>query len=225
MDQALNEPVPNDELEFEDEGSLSHHDLAKLIQQARDGDGEALGQLVNDCQAYLLFIANQDLDIDLRSKLGASDIVQQSVMVAQQKFGQFEGSTRQELLAWLRGILFNDLRETRRHYKKSHKRKISREANKKHELQGLPLVQDSICTPGTQASIKEESRRLHVALRQLSSEQQQVLRLRNWQHQSFSEIGIQIGKTAEASRKIWSRAVLELERVLIEQGQINRHDK
>ncbi len=221
----MNEHAGNDEPERDVQGSLSHRDLAILIQQARSGDGEAIGQLVNDCQAYLLFIANQDLDIDLRSKLGASDIVQQSVIVAQKKFGQFEGSTRQELLAWLRGILVNDLRETRRHYKKSHKRLISRETSQEAELRGLPSLQDSEYTPGTQASIKEESQRLHIAIRHLSDEQQQVLRLRNWQQQSFTEIGIQIGKTAEASRKIWSRAVLELERVLIELGQINRHDK
>jgi hypothetical protein len=54
-------------------GRTSH-----LIRQARGGSAEALGRLLERSRAYLLLIANKGLDADLRSKGGASDLVQQT---------------------------------------------------------------------------------------------------------------------------------------------------
>ena len=185
-----------------------------LIDRARDGEHAALNELFENCQDYLLFIANHQLDQDLHAKIGASDVVQETMMVAHNKFGNFEGSTRKELLGWLRGILVNDLRTTHRHYKQVDKRQVEREDNQNNST-NLPNAAGSIYTPGTQASIAEESTRLNAAISELSEEYQLVLKLRNWQQLQFSEIGEEIGKTAEAARKIWTRAVLELEKKLI----------
>ena len=44
-------------------------DFAKLLAEARAGGGEALGQLWMSCRNYLLLVANQDLDADLRAEL------------------------------------------------------------------------------------------------------------------------------------------------------------
>ena len=198
-------------------GSNAHSAIQDLIDRGRGGDSAALSELFQHCQDYLLFIANHQLDSDLKSKLGASDIVQQTLMVAHRKFQQFQGSTREDLLAWLRGILANDLRQTRRHYKKVDKRQIERE-DKANAATGFPETADSIYTPGTQASIAEESKRLNAAIAGMSQQYQAVLRMRNWQQLSFAEIGATIGKSADAARKIWTRAVIELE------SRLNRLD-
>ena len=53
---------------------------------------------------YLLRIAEQELDPDLRAKGGASDLVQLTFLEAQRDFARFHGDTAAELRAWLRRL-------------------------------------------------------------------------------------------------------------------------
>ena len=73
-----------------------------LIAQARAGSAEALGQLLVTYQRYLLLVAERELDPDLRAKGSASDLVQETFLEAQRDFARFQGSSRDELRAWLR---------------------------------------------------------------------------------------------------------------------------
>ena len=68
-------------------------------------DPEAL----EDYREYLRFLARLHVPPRLQSKVGASDIVQQTLLQATQKFGQFRGRDATELAAWLRRILSNVL--------------------------------------------------------------------------------------------------------------------
>ena len=60
-----------------------------------------LGTAFESYRDYLLAIANQKIDPALRTKGGASDIVQETFLEAQRDIGQFTGSTGAELKAWL----------------------------------------------------------------------------------------------------------------------------
>src|SRR5262249_2490579 len=64
---------------------------------------------------------------DLTAKGGASDLVQETFLGAFRDFDEFHGHSRSELLAWLRTILRNHLAVTRRRYRDTLKRKVSRE--------------------------------------------------------------------------------------------------
>jgi RNA polymerase sigma-70 factor (ECF subfamily) len=186
----------------------------ELLQKARSGDQSALGELVQGCREYLLLVANQDLDDRLRSKLGASDVVQETLFTAQDAFDQFEGTSREEMLAWLRAILKNDLLTAHRHYrtKKRHAGKESPIGSKELGFQDLGF------TPSSQAAAEEESRIVRAAMRRLTDEYRMVLELRNWQEMSFSEIGQSMNRSEDAARKLWSRAVLSLKKTLGEIG-------
>src|SRR6185437_10192427 len=94
---------------------------------ARNGSPDALAWLLENCRPYLLLIANEELDTDLRPKLGASDLVQQSIIEAQRDFAGFRGVTHGELLAWLRRILHHNLADARRHYREADRRRLDRE--------------------------------------------------------------------------------------------------
>jgi len=192
-------------------------DFAKLILAAKGGSRQAIGELMNGCRDYLLLVANEDLDQGLRTKLGASDVVQDVLLSAQNAIGEFRGQSREEFIGWLRGILVNDLLETRRKYRGTAKRQIDREVSLSGEdFRGI--APDAITaqhpTPGTQAIANEETAALQRALEQLSHEHRQVLQLRNWQQLSFSDVGTEIGLSANAARKLWTRAVLALQREL-----------
>src|SRR5436305_5046457 len=102
-------------------------DVDAWLAAARGGSEEALGQALQACRFYLLLIAERELDPGVRAKGGASDLVQQTFLEAQQDFGRFGGTSGQELRVWLRRLLLNNLANFERHYRQTAKRQSDRE--------------------------------------------------------------------------------------------------
>ncbi len=195
--------------------------FAALLGAARAGSAEASGRLIDRFRPYLLLIANQDLGVATQAKVGASDLVQDAMLSAQRAIGEFRGETAQELRGWLRRILLNDILQTQRKFSGTAKRQIGREIPLDHNDSQRGTTADPAClelTPSDQVIAEEEAETLRRAMDQLPAEYQQVLRLRNWQDLSFVEIGRQMNRSPEAARKLWSRAVMQL------QGMLNRHE-
>ena len=65
---------------------------------------------------YLLLLAGKQLDGRLRRRVGASDVVQQTLLEAHQNRGQFRGRTAGELAGWLRQILVRNLLDDRKEH-------------------------------------------------------------------------------------------------------------
>src|SRR6516225_6277984 len=78
----------------------AREDLAGQIQAARQGSQEALAWLLEECRPYLLLIANDELDSGLRPKVGASDLVQDSVLEARQDFPRFRKASPAQQGDW-----------------------------------------------------------------------------------------------------------------------------
>jgi RNA polymerase sigma-70 factor (ECF subfamily) len=186
------------------------------LQPARSGSSEALGRVLESCRQYLLLIANQELDADLRAKLGPSDLVQESLLKAQRNFGQFHGTTEADILAWVRRILLNNLANVREHYRETHKRAVEREV----PLSGVPggpghdnLVSEEP-SPSQQVAARERSEALERALAQLPEHYREALRLRHQENCTFVEMGRRTGRSAESARKVWARAVEQLKQLM-----------
>lgn len=188
-----------------------------LLRAAQAGSREAAGQLTEKFRPYLLLIANQDLGAEMRGKVGASDVVQDAMLSAQRSIEGFRGSCPDELKGWLRGILLNDIKETHRRYKGTEKRQVSREIAMQRSVDDVNPSHDPACTQMTPAAwvmAQEEAETLRHAMSQLPPEHQQVLELRNWQDMSFADIGNRLNRSPEAARKLWSRAVVHLQKIL-----------
>src|SRR5260370_39201342 len=80
-------------------------DPERLLGLARAGNGPALGLLLDQYRNYLAMWARLQIGRRLQGKVDASDLVQETFLEAHRDFGQFRGSTEQELAAWLRRIL------------------------------------------------------------------------------------------------------------------------
>ncbi|MBW3600464.1 MAG: RNA polymerase factor sigma-70, partial [Planctomycetes bacterium] len=76
--------------------------LSQSLREARAGSHDAVGGALEACRAYLLLIANRELPAEVRQKMGASDVVQETFIEAQRDLRQFLGQSEEELLAWLR---------------------------------------------------------------------------------------------------------------------------
>lgn len=187
----------------------------QLLQAARDGDESAINRLIEDCRHYLLMIANREMESGLGQKAGASDLVQDCMVSALRCLGGFEGDSREEWLGWLRGILLNDVKQTRRHYR-TQGRDLEREraidggdsTNKRQEIEA------GAQTPSSAAIATEEGQRLWDAMAALSEEDRQIIQLRNWDDLPFPEIAERMGRSHDAVRKLWSRAIVRLQKAM-----------
>lgn len=184
--------------------------FSKQLKAARAGSRTELGQLLQANRAYLLKIANDQLPEDLRAKGGASDLVQQSFLRAQHGFNGFHGHLEDELRAWLRQILLNNLANFRRHYRDAGKRQVGRERSLTVDdsRQGeAPDLRDDAPSPSSIIGRQQDAELLAAAMRRLPPDYGQVLILRYWQRLSFGEIGRLMDRSPNAVRKLWIRAI------------------
>jgi RNA polymerase sigma-70 factor (ECF subfamily) len=169
------------------------------------------------CRDYLLLVANQELDPRLQAKGGASDLVQQTFLEAQRDFARFSGESEAELLAWLRRLLLNNLADFRRNYRDTGKRQAEREVSLEEgsaaSTPGGGLATD-LPSPSGQAMAHEQDEALDRAIARLPEDYRQVLLWRYREERSFEEIGDLLGRTPNAARKLWLRAVERLRREL-----------
>jgi RNA polymerase sigma-70 factor (ECF subfamily) len=190
--------------------------VTQWIEAARHGSPDALGQMLEYCRPYLLAVANNQLPPDLQAKAGASDLVQETFVEAHRHFAAFRGRSEEELLSWLRQILLHNLADFRRSYRAAEKRQVQREvsldAPREHERLG-GLV-DKGSSPSKRAQTRERDAALERALEQLPESYRQVIQLRSLDRCSFAVIGQRLSCSAGAARKLWTRAVEKLQRIL-----------
>ena len=184
-----------------------------LMAKARGGDAIAAGLLVENYRKYLLLIANKDFDKNLQAKIGASDIVQESMMQAQNKIHQFKGKTENEWRGWLRAILNNDLTNCRRKYS-TKKRNTHQEVNIQDQSEVARGLADDHLTPSSEAVKIEKAKILAAAIAKLDSNYKDVIQLRNFEQKSFEEIGPLMNRSPDAARKLWARAIELLQQIL-----------
>lgn len=193
-----------------DDGITSRRQIEVWLREARAGSTSALGCALQSCRKYLLAIANREIDDVLRSKAGASDLVQDTFTEAQQGFGRFRGATEEEFCAWLNAILDHRLANHARRYRGAKKREAGRELSFEVVEAVLANLRDPSATPGTRAIADDDSRRLREAMANLPAESCAVIVARTWERKSFAEVGLELGCSADAARMRWTRAVREL---------------
>ena len=192
-------------------------DASQFLPAARAGSREALGEALEICRGYLLRVANQGLDADLRAKGGASDLVQETFLEAQRDFRGFQGSSEQELLAWLRQLLLHNVANFSRRYRGTEKRRVGREV----EWDGARLAAGGnaelaadMPSPSSEAIAHEQAEKIQRVLERLPADYCRVILLRNQERRPFEEIGQMMGRSAEAARRLWSRAIERLQQEL-----------
>src|SRR5262249_25086544 len=147
---------------------------------------------------------------------GASDLVQETFLEAQQDFGRFRGDSEDELLAWLRALLRNRMANFTRHYRQTQRRGVSREVALDADPSREPgggLAGDEP-TPSANVAADELALAVERILAGFPEDYRRVIMLRYQQQHSFEEIGRLMGRSPDAARMLWWRAVERLEQEL-----------
>jgi RNA polymerase sigma-70 factor (ECF subfamily) len=194
-------------------------DPEPLLSAARSGCSDALGRLLERNRRYLDLLARLEIDRRLQGKLDASDVVQETFLEAYRDFAQFRGITESELLGWLRQVLVSNLANQARRYLGTRGRDVRLERDLAVEVdESSRLLDRGLVAPGStpsqQAARREQSVRLADALGQLAADYREVIILRHLEGRNFPEVAERMGRSADAVKKLWARALARLRGLL-----------
>lgn len=185
------------------------------IEDARGGSRQVQGLLFEACRPFLLAVAREELTPGLASKVEPADLVQETFLKAHQSFATFQGRTEADLVAWLRRILLNHLTDVARQFQEAEKRRLTREMPLDEAFPGRrEPASGRTETPSSQALAREVREALEKALQHLPEHYRQVVQWRNWDRLPFEEIGRRLGRSPDACRKLWLRALEQLQQFL-----------
>jgi RNA polymerase sigma-70 factor (ECF subfamily) len=182
------------------------------VQQAQAGCSAAIGSLLEAARSYLLLQAEHELPLALRAKVGPSDIVQETAIDAHRDFLRFRGTTQEELYAWLRTILQNNVMDAVRRFEVAQKRAARREESISVvvDRRGVSVLPAGNNPPDHSAIRREDANLLAGVLSRMPDDYQTILQLRYWEGLTFPQIAERIGRSDEAARKLWYRALARL---------------
>jgi RNA polymerase sigma-70 factor (ECF subfamily) len=170
---------------------------------------------------YLRLLARAKLGTRVRRHFDASDIVQQTLLEAQQNLHAFRGNSEAELAAWLRKALANNLADALRGLARA-KRDVTRERSLDAELEASSQRLNAWfaaeqLTPSQGAARKERGVRLAAALAQLPEAQREALTLRHLDGHSLAEIACRLNRTPAGVVGLLQRGLKAL-RGLLQEG-------
>jgi len=174
--------------------------------------GSVCRDILEVFRPYLLYIANSDLDSQLKSKVAASDLVQESLLEAHQGFHGFRGRSYTELKSWLRTILHHNMANETRTFQQTQKRMLNREVSLEHGDGSSPHISlvDKRPSADSQASQNEEIQHLQQSLKLLPTDLRQLIVWHNLDSETFSEIAMRLNQSEKSVQKKWTRAIREL---------------
>ena len=173
------------------------------LESAKQGDREALGWLLQYYWQPLWDQATSGMGAELKSVHSESDMVQETLIDAQNSLCDFRGQTPKELRAWLQTILANNIRDAWR----------STNADKRQPPAGVQSYDEifNLVSPDSTASAafmkNEDEATIEEVLSQLPEHYRVVLRLRHWDSMTFEAIGKSMNKSTDAVRQLWYRSV------------------
>ena len=143
------------------------------------------------CRKYLLLVANREMGDDLKSKEGASDLVQETMLEAYRELGRFTGRTEKEMRGWLRRLLLHQVAHAVRRYRHVGKRPGRSRGFPRLGTFSRTLVNALALdrtSPGGQAVRREEEAALLAALDRLPERMRFAVIWRHHEACSFDEL-------------------------------------
>jgi RNA polymerase sigma-70 factor (ECF subfamily) len=196
--------------------SAASEGLPDLARRASDA---ALGRRLEAHRDYLTTLARVQIGRRLQGKVDPTDVVQETFLHAVRDAAQFRGSSDQELAGWLRQILAARLADQVRRYCGTQGRDVRLEQALQVELDQSSQLLDRglvapLSSPSQQAVRHEQATWLAGALERLPEDYREVLVLHHLEACAFPEVARRMGRSVEAVKKLWARALARLKQSL-----------
>lgn len=190
-----------------------------LLREARGGDRDALGHMLERYRRYLGLLARVQVGQRLQGKVDASDLVQETFLEAHRHFPSFRGDSEAQLVRWLRQILAARLADLVRRYLGVRGRDVRLEREIEGALDRSSVLLDGglvapQASPSQLVSGREQALLLTQALDQLPHDYRETLILRHLEGLTFPEVARRMARSVDSVEKLWLRGLARLRQVL-----------
>jgi RNA polymerase sigma-70 factor (ECF subfamily) len=185
-------------------GESPASEIELLLAEAKNGSLEAVGRLLEQHRAFLWALASEEIAGETHLTFTVSDVVQSAQLEAIRDLRGFRGTSAGEFRSWLRHILRHNVLDLRRaRDRRPHRAKANGLGADGHA--------DDDRSPSSHVAAGELSEKLHDAVRTLPHDERVVIEMHYFEGKTYTEVGERLGRTPEAVRKLWGRALVRLQ--------------
>ena len=190
-------------------------DAQELLSALREGDEAALQVLFDRFAQQLARRIHRRLSPRVRRRVDVSDVLQETRLAAHQGLQGLNVDDVAGLRAWLLGIAEKKAIDCHRQHDGAARRSVRREHTKaaRPVTSALPGRQD---TPSQIAIGAETAAFVRMAADALSDDYREVIRLVQEEGLSMREAAVRMGRSYEATRKLYGRAFCRFKEVFDE---------
>ena len=175
-----------------------------MFARGRGGAPEALNAFYERSARKLLALIRLRLGRSLRAEVESRDILQSVLLKSFERLSQLENPDA--VMSWLARMAENEIRD-RVDYVSRQRRDVARNVPIEDHAEQIPApVRQAL----SQMIEHERAERLERALESLPDAQRDVIVLRKLEELSFAEIGSRLGKSEDACRMAFARAMAAL---------------
>ena len=176
-----------------------------VLREALAGSDAALDTLYERYGPRLLSFIRLKMGRSLRARLESRDILQATFLKSFQHLDDFAGDDGHSLLGWLMRIAEREIRD-----RVDFHHRQQRDATQEDDLGDHPDLLARSRSALSRLILDERAERVEAALESLSEPHRQVILLRTFEELSFPEIAGHLGKSEDACRMQFARAMTAL---------------
>ena len=196
-----------------------------LLARVRDGDETALNGLLARHRDAIKRMIGRRMDRVVQHRVDASDIVQDVMLEANRRLGDYLANPTMPFRLWLRHMARDRLIDAHRRHRVASSRSVDREVSLAGQTDADDRsrgtmggqVADRDLTPAAAATWHELERRFAAAVDLLDDADRQIVLLRHFEHLSTAEAAETLGLSKPAAGMRYLRAMRRL-RVLLDGG-------
>ncbi len=195
-------------------------ETAVLLRRLADGDVAAGEKLLRRHRERLTRMVSMRVDRRLSGRFDPSDVVQEALLIANQRLSTYAQEQKIPFDPWLRGIAWEQLLKFHMKHVAAAKRSINREERQSPQLNDESIhelvnrVADGEGTPSEDLIKREQRRRVRQALASLRPIDREVIELRYLEHLDNAEIAAILDIGVNAVRTRHFRAIQRLHQAM-----------
>ncbi|MEO1992183.1 MAG: sigma-70 family RNA polymerase sigma factor [Pirellulales bacterium] len=193
-----------------------------LLDRVRSGDADAINSLLKRHRDVIKQMIDRRMDRGVRQRVDASDIVQDVMIEANRRLGDYLANPTMPFQLWLRHMARDRLVDAHRRHRVAATRSVDREVplvipstGDQSQVDMGGQITDRGLTPAAAATWHELERRFAAAVELLEEGDRQIVLLRHFEHLSTAEVAEVLGLSKPAAGMRYLRAMRRL-RVLLD---------
>lgn len=195
----------------------------ELLNNAKEGDDQAAGQLLDRHRDALRRMVEMRLDRRIQQRVDASDIVQEVMIEANRRLRKYLNDPVMPFHLWLRQMAKDRIIDAHRRHRASGKRSVDREqgmvapaAMDRSTIELAAQLCDPELTPAAAATMQELQRRFQAAIETMDDHDREIVLMRHFEQLSNQDVAQSLNLSEPAASMRYLRAMRRLRKLLSE---------